>query len=69
MEISYARWKQWKNWFILCKKRQKDWESVKVTCMSLLGVEMVPVLKLGKRLVIPKEKFVRWINEEKELGN
>lgn len=29
----------------------------------------VPVLKLGKRLVIPKEKFVRWINEEKELGN
>ena len=29
----------------------------------------VPALKLGKRLVVPKEKFVRWINEEKELGN
>lgn len=29
----------------------------------------VPALKLGKRLVVPKEKFIKWINEEKELGN
>lgn len=29
----------------------------------------VPTLKLGKRLVVPKEKFIKWINEEKELGN
>lgn len=29
----------------------------------------VPALKLGKRLVIPKEKFIKWINEEKELEN
>lgn len=30
---------------------------------------VVPALKLGKRLVVPKEKFIKWINEEKELGN
>lgn len=29
----------------------------------------VPALKLGKRLVVPKEKFIKWINEEKELEN
>ena len=29
----------------------------------------VPALKLGKRLMVPKEKFIKWINEEKELGN
>lgn len=29
----------------------------------------VPVLAIGKRRVIPKEKFNRWVNGEKELGN
>ena len=29
----------------------------------------VPALKLGKRLVVPKERFIKWIHEEKELGN
>ena len=29
----------------------------------------VPVLVIGKRRVIPKEKFNRLINGEKELGN
>jgi len=28
----------------------------------------IPVLQLGRKRVVPKEKFYRWINEEKELG-
>lgn len=28
-----------------------------------------PVLELGKKRVIPKEKFNKWVNGEKELGN
>lgn len=27
----------------------------------------IPALKLGKKQVIPKEKFYNWINGEKEL--
>ena len=29
----------------------------------------IPSLKLGKKRVIPKEKFKNWVNGEKELGN
>ena len=29
----------------------------------------IPALVLGKKRVIPKEQFKRWINGEKELGN
>lgn len=29
----------------------------------------LPVLELGRKRVIPKERFYKWINEEKELGN
>ena len=28
-----------------------------------------PVLELGTKRVIPKEKFNKWVNGEKELGN
>ena len=27
----------------------------------------IPVLRLGKKRVVPKEKFTRWVNGEEEL--
>jgi len=29
----------------------------------------LPVLELGRKRVVPKERFHKWINEEKELGD
>ncbi len=29
----------------------------------------IPALVLGKKRVVPKEKFHQWLNGEKELGN
>jgi excisionase family DNA binding protein len=35
----------------------------KATAYQLLHMESFPTLRIGKRLMVPKEKMVRWIDE------
>ena len=35
---------------------------------ELMHEERFPVLKIGNRMVVPKEKFIRWVEEHTEGG-
>ena len=33
------------------------------SCYELMHEPGFPVLKIGSRMVVPKEQFIRWVNE------
>ena len=35
---------------------------------ELMHEERFPVLKIGNRMVVPKEKFIRWVEEHTKGG-
>ena len=35
---------------------------------ELMHEDGFPVLKIGSRMVVPKEKFIRWVSEHAEGG-
>ncbi len=39
------------------------------TCYELMHEQDFPVLKIGSRMVVPKEKFIQWVEEHTAGGD
>ena len=39
------------------------------SCYELMHEKDFPTIRIGKRLVIPKDKFLIWVNESTKGGN
>ena len=39
------------------------------SCYELMHEKDFPTIRIGKRLVVPKDKFLIWVNENTKGGN
>ena len=39
------------------------------SCYELMYEKDFPTIRIGKRLVVPKDKFLIWVNENTKVGN
>ena len=38
------------------------------SCYELMHEKDFPSIRIGKRLVVPREKFIKWVDEQSEGG-